>query len=78
MLQTCEMVLLQSVVVTGLYKEANMDQENKNNEQEIIRTTTVSEPEVVRATTTVNEPARTSITYDEAAKTTTTVKQSVW
>jgi hypothetical protein len=72
------MVLLQSVVVTGLYKEANMDQENKNNEQEIIRTTTVSEPEVVRATTTVNEPARTSITYDEAAKTTTTVKQSVW
>lgn len=64
-----------------------MDQENKNNEQEIIRTTTVSEPEVVRATTTVNEPAqattvnepaRTSTTYHEPVKTTTTIRESVW
>jgi len=65
-----------------------MDQENENNEQEIIRTTTVSQPEVVRATTTVNEPAktattvnepvRTSTTYDEPVRTTTTVKKSAW
>lgn len=62
-----------------------MDQENKNNEQEIIRTTTVSEPEVVRATTTVNEPAQTTTvnepaqatTVNEPARTSTTYHEPV-